>query len=53
MIEDGHLARIDTGDAGIPTQKGVQVGDSENDVLPAYGDSVEVRKQAYTSGTIG
>lgn len=40
MIEDGHLVRVDVDKPTIPTDKNVRVGDSEEEVMKAYGSEI-------------
>lgn len=49
MIEDGKVSRIDVDGRGVPTDKGIQVGDSEKQVRKVYGAAVKVEPHAYTS----
>lgn len=49
MIEDGKVTRIDVDGRGVPTDKGIQVGDSEKQVLKIYGAAVKLEPHAYTS----
>ena len=48
MIVDGRLARIDVTEPGVPTTKGIQVGDSEAHALKVYGPRLKVEPHAYT-----
>ncbi|MGE5113966.1 MAG: hypothetical protein ACM3JB_24150 [Acidobacteriaceae bacterium] len=48
MLEDGKVTRIDVDNRGIPTDKGIEVGNSEKDVLKVYGAAVKVEPHAYT-----
>jgi len=47
MIEDMHLVRIDINKPGTPTEKGIQVGDSEKHALQAYGPDAKVEEHKY------
>lgn len=47
MIEDKHLVRIDVDKPGIPTEKGIQVGDSEEHALRVYGPGAKVEEHKY------
>jgi hypothetical protein len=47
MIEDGRVSRIDVVRRGIPTERGIQVGDSERKALRAYGKALKVEEHAY------
>lgn len=47
MIEDGRVVRVDVDAAGIPTTKGVQVGDSEEHALQVYGPTLKVSENQY------
>lgn len=49
MIEDGKVTRIEIDGRGVPTDRGIQVGDSEKQVLKAYGAAAKVEPHAYTS----
>ena len=49
MVEDGRVSRIDIDGRGVPTDKGIQVGDSEKQVLEIYGAAVKVKPHAYTA----
>jgi hypothetical protein len=42
MIENGRLVRVDVDAAGIPTNEGVQVGDSEEHIRDVYGARLRV-----------
>jgi hypothetical protein len=48
MIENGRLVRIDVDGAGVPTVKGIQVGDSEQRARQVYGARLKVEPHAYT-----
>jgi hypothetical protein len=48
MIEDGHLVRIEVNARGVPTEKGIQVGDSEKRTLQVYGPGLKVEPNAYS-----
>jgi hypothetical protein len=48
MLEDGKVTRIDVDSGGIPTDKGIQVGNSEKEVLKVYGTVVKIEPHAYT-----
>ena len=50
MIMNGRLARIDVSSSGIFTSAGVQVGDSEERTLKAYGGRMQVEPHHYTEG---
>ena len=47
MVIDGRLERIDVTARGVPTAKGVQVGDTEKAVLAAYGTGTHIAPAAY------
>ncbi len=47
MPEDDKVTRIDIDGRGISTDKGIEVGDSENRVLKVYGAAVKVEPHAY------
>jgi len=47
MILDWRLVRIDVNVAGIFTSAGIQVGDSEADVLQLYGSKLKVEPHKY------
>lgn len=47
MIEDNHLVRVDVNKRGIPTEKGIQVGDSEKHALQVYGADAKVVEHKY------
>ena len=47
MIGDGHVVRVDVDSAGIPTEHGVQVGDSEEHALQVYGPKLKVSESQY------
>jgi hypothetical protein len=47
MIEDKHLVRIDIAMPGVPTEKGIQVGDSEKHALQVYGPDAKVEEHKY------
>ncbi len=48
MIVNGRLARIDVDGTGVPTAKGIQVGDSEEHAKQVYGSRLAVKPHAYT-----
>jgi hypothetical protein len=48
MIENDLLARIDVDTAGIATQKGIGVGDSDAHARQVYGTSLKVGPHQYT-----
>jgi hypothetical protein len=50
MIENRHLVRVDVDKSGVPTTKGVQVGDSEERVKQVYGFRLKVGPHHYTDG---
>jgi len=47
MIENGHLARVDVESPGVSTSSGIQVGDSESQVLKVYGSRLKVQPHQY------
>ncbi len=53
MIEHGKVSRIDIDGRGVPTDRGIQVGDSEKKVRKVYGAAVKVGPHAYTSEESG
>jgi len=55
MIKDGHIARIDVGDAAhersiIKTAEGVGLGSTERAVKKAYGRALKVEPHPYGDG---
>lgn len=50
MIENGHLVRVDVDKAGVATDEGVQVGDSEERAKQVYGSRLKVEPHHYTDG---
>jgi hypothetical protein len=49
MVEDGKVTRIDIDARGISTPRGIQVGDSEKEVLKVYGTAAKVEPHAYSA----
>jgi hypothetical protein len=49
MMIDGRLARIDVNRAGVPTESGIQVGETEAKTLKVYGPGLKVDPHAYTA----
>ncbi len=47
MIEEGHLVRVDVNEAGIATERGIGVGDTEDQVKKAYG-ALRIEPSKYT-----
>jgi|ERR1700719_458918 len=47
MILDGRPGRIDVNKAGVKTSLGIQVGDSEQKALGAYGKTLKVGPHKY------
>jgi hypothetical protein len=47
MIEDGRVVRIDVSGPGIRTDKGAQIGDSEQRVKDLYGPTMGVEPHFY------
>jgi hypothetical protein len=47
MIENKHLVRIDIDKPGVPTEKGIQVGDSERHAPEIYGPETKVEEHKY------
>jgi hypothetical protein len=50
MIENSRLVRVDVDKSGVATDKGVQVGDSEERVRQVYGPRLEIGQHHYTDG---
>jgi len=48
MILKGRLARIEVNGPGVPTENGIQVGNSEERARQVYGSSLKVKQHAYT-----
>jgi hypothetical protein len=48
MVEDGKLVRIDVNLPGFLTDKGAQVGNSEEQIRMAYGAEVKIQPSKYT-----
>jgi hypothetical protein len=48
MIEEGRVSRIDVATRGVSNDKGLQVGDSERQVLDTYGRALKVSQNAYS-----
>lgn len=48
MIEDGHLVRVDVNKAGVATERGIRIGDTETRIKSLYGPEVAVEPSQYT-----
>ena len=50
MVVEGRITRVDIWQGGIYTSTGLGVGSSEDEVLKAYPDKVEISPHRYTDG---
>ncbi len=50
MVVSGRIARVDVTAAGVPTEGGIVVGDSEARVREVYGERVTSTPHKYTDG---
>ena len=48
MMEDGHLVRVDVDKAGIRTESGLGVGDTETRAKAVYGTKLRIEASQYT-----
>ncbi len=52
MIEEGRVSRIDVDTRGVSNDKGLQVGDSERQVLDRYGRALKVSQNPYSEAKV-
>lgn len=50
MVIENRIARVDATEAGITSDKGAKIGDTEDQVKSLYGDRVTVSPHKYTDG---
>jgi predicted Ser/Thr protein kinase len=50
MVNGEQIVRSDVSKPGVKTLSGLQVGDSERDVLATYGDQIKVEQHEYDPG---